>query len=337
MRRNCDKNTDSAECRRLADRAAGLLAGIFALLALLAASLVSKETAVFMTSLAEPVFDFEIIHTEASPSPVPNEILISLADIDSDVPQDVVIQLMGVTAELLDRAGELNFAGDEPQVLIYHTHNTEAYTQTETYTYVESGDWRTEDTSCSVIAVGEELARILREDYGINVIHDTTQHEQPDIQTAYSRSLRTMEYYKQTYPSLELYIDLHRDAYTTNGVNTDYAMIDGQRVARMMFVVGTGRGSSGSADDDLPDFESNYALALRLTETMLGYNDRLMRNVRVKSGRYNQHISSKCLLVEVGHNANTLEEALAAMQYLARAIAEAAGISPSIGDISFAP
>lgn len=49
----------------------------------------------------------------------------------------------------------------------------------------------------------------------------------------------------------------------------------------------------------------------------------LCKNVRLKSGRFNQHIATGCMLVEAGNNRNTLAEALAAMPYLADAIMEA--------------
>ena len=91
----------------------------------------------------------------------------------------------------------------------------------------------------------------------------------------------------------------------------------------MMFVVGTGEGAMGTGFDEMPDFESNHALAEQITAYLNTIDPRLTRNVRVKTGRYNQHIAPHCLLVEVGHNANTLEQAFAAIPYLAAGIADA--------------
>ena len=68
----------------------------------------------------------------------------------------------------------------------------------------------------------------------------------------------------------------------------------------MMFVVGTGEGATGTGFGEKPDFAANYALAKRITEYLAGIDERLVRNIRVKTGRYNQHISDQCLLVEVG-------------------------------------
>ena len=211
----------------------------------------------------------------------------------------------------------------QPTVLIYHTHATEAYLPTEANPYAASGSWRTEETDKSVIAVGARLAEELQNTYGIEVIHDTTNHEPPKLSTAYNRSELTMEAYRKKYPSISLYIDVHRDAYGNDvTVPTDYLTIDGAEVARVMFVVGTGQGATGTGFDEMPQYESNLALAEQITTALNTVNSRLAREVRVKTGRYNQHVSDQCLLVEVGHNANTLEQALAAVPYLAKAIAD---------------
>lgn len=237
-----------------------------------------------------------------------------------DIPASTQVALLPDKPEN-NQASAVQFPETEPKILIYHTHTTEAYSQTERYQYAESGDWRTHDNTRNVVAVGEKLASLLREKYGIPVLHDTTDHEPPKLATSYSRSVVTMEQYREKYPSLEIYIDLHRDAYMPKGENTDYVIMDGERCARMMFVVGTGKGASGNGFSEMPDFDSNYALANTITEYLLKKNKRLMREIRVKTGRYNQHVAKQCLLVEVGHNANTLEEALHAVDYLAEAIA----------------
>lgn len=210
----------------------------------------------------------------------------------------------------------------EPRILIYHTHATEAYTQTEENAYTESGTYRTEDMSKSVVAVGERLKQILESEYGYVVIHDVSNHEPPKLSTAYSRSEETMRKLQKQYPTISLFIDLHRDAYGSSvSGSKDYVEIDGAQIARMMFVVGTGEGATGTGFAEMPDYESNFALASYMTSLLASINPKLIRDVRVKSGRYNQHVSDSCVLVEVGHNANTLEQALAAMPYLAEAIA----------------
>ncbi|MBR4905751.1 MAG: stage II sporulation protein P [Clostridia bacterium] len=206
---------------------------------------------------------------------------------------------------------------DKPTILIYHTHTTEAYTQTETETYRETSKWRTSDNTKNVVAVGETLKEILEKDYGFTVIHDTTDHEPPKLATAYDRSFITIEKYHKEYPSVVLFIDLHRDAYTSTGtVPCDYLTINGIETARLMFVVGKGEKYS-----DKPYYDSNIAFAERMTAYLNTISDKLCRPVRVKTGRYNQHVAPNCILVEVGHNANTLSQAKAAMPYFAESIA----------------
>lgn len=206
---------------------------------------------------------------------------------------------------------------EDPTILIYHTHNTEAYCPTDTDPYEHNGTYRTYDNTKNVVAVGEELKHILEEQYGFCVLHDTTDHEPPKLSSAYERSEQTMLSYRERYPSLILYIDLHRDAYNvTTEPTTDFAEVYDEETARLMFVVGT-----GEKYDVKPYYVSNLNLAETITDHLSSIQEKLMRPVRIKTGRYNQHIAPYCLLVEVGHNANTLEQALAAVPYLAEGIA----------------
>ncbi|MBQ4610295.1 MAG: stage II sporulation protein P [Clostridia bacterium] len=233
-----------------------------------------------------------------------------------------------ISIELIPSAPDIDLGGNEPRILIYHTHATEAYFKTKDSTYEDSSKWRTLENDKNMIAVGEKLADTLRS-YGIAVLHDTTNHEPPKLATAYSRSVVTMEEYKEKYPSITMFIDVHRDAYGNDPKEiADYVTIDGKEYARIMFVVGTGKGATGTGYSEMPDFEANYALAKRITEYVAAIDQGLVREIRVKSGRYNQHVSDQCLLVEVGHNANTLEQALNSTDFLAEAIANCGGLSP---------
>ena len=207
-----------------------------------------------------------------------------------------------------------------PEILIYHTHATEAYRMESGGEYVESSEWRTEDTSYSVIAVGNLLAEELKQK-GYTVYHDTTNYEPPKLSTAYSRSVEGMKEYKEKHPKLRYYIDLHRDAYGSGSSGEkDYVLIDGKPCARMMFVVGTGEGALGGGFGEMPDYEENLSFAWQITEEIRKINPLFMRDVRVKTGRYNQHISNRCLLVEAGHNQSTLEQVKHSIPYLADAI-----------------
>jgi stage II sporulation protein P len=270
---------------------------------------------------------FPFLGEYREPDPPPSterndQIVIEHAAVDPGVSDTIKIRLSRSS-----RMDPVDLSGKEPRILIYHTHTTEAYRQTQEYVYVASGDSRTLENDKNIVAVGDRLTELLRDKYGISVIHDTTNHEPPKLGTSYSRSVITMEAYKAKYPTITMFIDIHRDA---SSDTEDYIVIDGRRVARMMFVVGTGEGATGTGFKDMPDFESNFALAKRITEQLLKVDPRLMRDIRVKTGRYNQHISSQCLLVEIGHNSNTLDEAIAAVEYLAAAIADCGGMGVTV-------
>lgn len=221
---------------------------------------------------------------------------------------------LSVSLDSVHDAGSLR--GDGPTVLIYHTHTNEAYYKTTEDEYDSSSDWRTKDTAYNVVAVGEELKTILETQYGFSVLHDTTDHEPPKLSTAYDRSLETMMKYKDAYPSIVLFIDLHRDAYRYTDKPCDYISVNGEECARLMFVVG-----KGEKYDEKPFFTSNLALAESISDKLNEIEPNFARKSRIKAGRYNQHVAPNCLLVEVGHNANTLDQAKSSMKYLAECIA----------------
>lgn len=255
------------------------------------------------------------------------EIVLDHVDADEGVSRRVLLELMKADT---DKSTGIGLSTEGPTVLIYHTHTTEAYFPTKRYTYAVSSPWRTKDNGMNVVAVGERLCTLLNERYGIYAIHDITDHEPPKLSSAYSRSLETMLEYKKKYPTIELFIDLHRDAYGNDPkAPADYLVIDGKECARIMFVVGTGEGATGAGFDEMPDFQSNYALAKGISEYLGTIHKNLARNIRVKVGRYNQHVSSHCLLAEIGHNANTFEQAMNSVEFLAEAIANAASAPAS--------
>ena len=198
-----------------------------------------------------------------------------------------------------------------PRVLIYHTHTHEAYAQVDSDRYVETETWRTADQTHSVVRVGEALTELLRR-HGFEVIHDTTDHEPPKLSTAYSRSLKTLEGYAGE--EFDLYIDLHRDAYNSSLAKCAY--VNGQPTAQLMVLIG-----NGGDYEVKPDYEENLRFASRLTEQLNRIAPGICREVMVKNGRYNQHVGTPAILVEVGHNENTLEEALSSMPYLSDALA----------------
>ena len=198
------------------------------------------------------------------------------------------------------------------RVLIYPTHTHEAYQMTDQEAYTPLENWRTDDSGHNIVRVGDELTAEL-EKRGFEVVHDDTDFEQDDLSTSYSRSLEAL--LQRGDEDYDLIIDLHRDAYVEGAQLTcSYA---GRKSANLMVLIG-----KGDSFQEKPHFQENYALACALTEKINGLCPGLGREVMVKTGRYNQHFSDHSLLIEVGSNGNTLEEALSSMPILADAIEE---------------
>lgn len=208
------------------------------------------------------------------------------------------------------------------RVLIYHTHTYEAYEQISDDPYEETEKWRTADNAHNVVRVGEELAALLRS-LGVEVVHDVTAFEPPNLSSAYTRSLEMLEKRQAAGEQYDLYIDLHRDAYAESQTGPNTVNAGGVEAAKLMLLIGKGEGQTSEGFDQRPDWEANLAVAQAMTDDLNAQVDGLCRDVCVKTGRYNQHVAVGCVLVEAGNNRNTLEEVLAAMPYLADAILKA--------------
>lgn len=205
------------------------------------------------------------------------------------------------------------------RVLIYHTHTWEAYQQVEGSRYQETEKWRTRDEEHNVVAVGEALAASLRV-LGMTVVHDTTAFEPPDLDSAYARSLAMLEERAEAGERYDLYIDLHRDALSDASAIRRTVTIGGEESARFMVLIGKGT-TGGYAEK--PDWETNLQIAQRITSSLNGQCDGLARDVKIKTGRFNQHVADCCVLIECGVNTNTLQQVLCGVPYLAQAIADA--------------
>ncbi len=214
------------------------------------------------------------------------------------------------SSALLAEPLEIDFSVSGPLVLIVHTHSCEAYTQEYADQYEASDSWRTTDQSCNIVAVGDELERVLTE-AGIGVIHDTTVNDYPAYTGSYTRTLEVIERNLEQYPSIQIVIDLHRDSGVTEtgeSVATYYDN-DGETTSQIMLVVGTDEGG-------LPHegWRENLKLALALQATANADNPGLMRPINLRQERFNQHATYGSLIVETGFAGNTLAEAKAAIR-----------------------
>ena len=208
--------------------------------------------------------------------------------------------------------------GAGPQILIVHTHGSEAYTQDEQDVYVESDPYRTTDCTKNVVRVGEEMAQVFRSQ-GFEVVHDTTLYDYPAYNGAYERSCAGVEKWLEQYPTIKLVLDVHRDA-LVSADGAAYKLVsevEGQKVAQVMRVVG-----SNDSGMEHPNWRENLALAVKLQLELTRDWGQLARPITLRSSRYNQHLSPGSLLVEVGGHGNTLQEAIAGARLFAQSIGQ---------------
>lgn len=203
-----------------------------------------------------------------------------------------------------------------------NTHTYEAYQATETENYKPTEKWRTRDENHNMIAVGDALARALTA-RGFIVVHDTTAFEPPTLSTAYKRSLVMLRTRLDAGERYDYWLDVHRDAYSESYRGANSVETEGGSAARVMLLVGKGTGATGSGFDERPDWPKNLELAQAVTEAANALAPGICREVKIKSGRFNQHISTGALLIEIGNNRNTLSEALAACPIIAEALERA--------------
>lgn len=193
-----------------------------------------------------------------------------------------------------------------PQILIYHTHSQEGF-----------ADSVPGDDSTNIQGVGEYLARILEDTYGYQVIHHTGEYDINGRDDAYANALPGVEQVLAENPSIQVVIDLHRDEMPEG--NRLVMDLDGKPTARFMFFNGLSRTKTTGNITYLynENLEDNLAFSFQMQLKAAEYYPGLTRKIYLKGYRYNMHLKPRTLLIELGAQNNTLEEAMNACEPLA--------------------
>lgn len=218
---------------------------------------------------------------------------------------------------LLNQGSDLTiYDKSKPTVLIYHSHTTEAYSLLDTGYYISS-DARSNNSARNMVRVGDDLTAYL-EKQGFNVIHDRTIHDK-DYTKSYDNSRATIEKYLEQYPSIEVTIDVHRDdiTYSNKTKVKPTAKINGKKAARMMII----SGCEYNRVKNFPDWEENLKFDLQVQNKVNELYPGLMRPILFSERKYNMYETHYSFLLEVGTDANTLDEAC----YSARLFGNALG------------
>ena len=204
---------------------------------------------------------------------------------------------------------------NKKDIIIYHTHTCESYTKTKKNTYKASGNYRTTDMNYSVVRVGKELEKEL-EKFKFNIVRNETKHDYPAYSGSYSRSLKTVEKLLNN-KEAEIVFDIHRDAIGSNSNYAPTVEINGEKVAQLMFVIGTNDGGGKH-----PNWKKNLKFAVKIQEKANEMYPGLFRSINLRTSTFNQKVANGASIIEVGATGNTLEEACASMKYLARVLDE---------------
>ena len=200
----------------------------------------------------------------------------------------------------------------DPQVLILHTHGSEAYTMPPGEEYEDTGSFRTADARVSVIRVGDELARVLS-GYGISVLHDRALYDDPEYNGAYYRAEDAIEAYMEKYPSIGFILDVHRDA-LEDKAGHQYKVVtrEDPDCAQVSLVMGS----------SWEGWQENLKFAVAVQQHLTERHPTLMRPLTLRNSDYNEYFTPGSLLVEVGAAGNSLDEALSAARLFAQGFAE---------------
>ena len=269
------------------------------------------------------VFTVHITQPMTAPVPAsipPTQPMFSADDADA-------VQIGGACSYEVDKQALLlreampKAKSDGPQVLIVHTHSSEAYTPEAGWEYDESDPMRTGDDNYSVIRVGTQFEQVLQA-HGIGVVHDTELNDYPTYDGAYERMRVKIETYLAEHPSIRMVLDIHRDAVEdTDGTPMAFsADVDGEQTAQLMLVVGTDEGGLTH-----PNWQDNLSNAMKLQVLLEQDSHGICRPIDLRTERFNAHLSAGSVLVEVGASGNTLREALRAAEHLGEAVAALLG------------
>ena len=208
-----------------------------------------------------------------------------------------------------------NITVNSKNILIFHTHTCESYTQTDANKYESTGNYRTTDLNHNVVRVGDELQKYLTS-YGYNVIHNKTFHDYPAYTGSYGRSLKTVSGILSQNKDTDVVIDLHRDAIGDDSYAPKVKIGD-EYAAQIMFVIGTN--GSGLAHDN---WQQNLQFAMKVQQKANELYPGLFKPILLRNARYNQHLSKAANIIEIGATGNTLEECETSAKYLAKVLDE---------------
>lgn len=200
------------------------------------------------------------------------------------------------------------------QVLIMHTHTTESFAEEN---YIKGAADRNLDETKNISAVGEAMLKVFEKN-GIKAIHDRTVHDYPSYNGAYQSAAATINKNLSENPGIKVVLDVHRDGITrADGTKVKLVTeFSGEACAQVMLVVGT------DVNLEHNNWRENFKFASKIQAKAIEKFPSLMRPIDLRQERFNEQLSFGSLIVEVGSNGNTLDEAILGGEKVAEAICD---------------
>ncbi len=210
--------------------------------------------------------------------------------------------------KILGEKIDLSVKKDKPSVLIFHTHTTETYQILDRGFYETDFLTRSKSSAVNMVRVGKAICEEI-EKAGYGVIHDTQIHDE-SYNGAYAHSRNSIEKILKENPSIQVVLDIHRDAIQlSDGTKIKpTAEIKGKKAAQIMII--SGCQEEGNPITNLPDWRYNLTFAVHLQDKLEELFSGITRPLYFCPRSYNMNVTHCSLLVEVGSDANTLEEAV---------------------------
>lgn len=207
---------------------------------------------------------------------------------------------------------------NQPTVLIYHTHSTETYELLDRGYYTKERSSLSEDAKENMIRVGEEVCKVLEKN-GYKTIHDKTVYDE-EYSGAYNRSFEGVKNILKNNPSIQIVLDIHRGTiYQKDGSRIKpVTEIGDKKIAQIQIISGCEDGNV----TDFPNWEKNFAFAVKLQKHLTDSNPKLVRPLLLCSRKYNMHLMPCALQIEIGTDANTLLEAVYSAELFAESLSQ---------------
>jgi stage II sporulation protein P len=227
-----------------------------------------------------------------------------------------LLSLIKSTAPTVSAASLPNFPKFDPKniltgskvlVGIYHTHTAESFVPTAGVSHSPGGQ------RGQIVDVGEAMAKRLEKN-GVKSLHSKAIHDFPSFMKAYGPSEITAKKMLADNPSIQMLFDIHRDA---DKRENSLVTIDGAAAAKLTIVV-----AKGQPDLIQPYWQQNHAFAKLIDAKLNQHYPGLSRGIQVVDWRYNQHLHPRALLLEIGCQENSKEEAMRTAEMLADVLAE---------------